>query len=269
MNSNFKSFAEYKKMWNEVAGVSRTKIEFPVDFAPLGNLLTFIPGRQLRARALSWITTEGLMQASRGRNKLFLLVKPELEKLQNTILPMTGAHGIKNQQPSQKVAGVHEMARNVIGNWGRDPEDDFTVHDLFSKEAWARMPILKQVKIDGKGILEYYFETFEPKEIVLEKNDLKNGKYAIDLTRIYSKIQEAGLRPFSFGGFDGYIQYVENGDWLEDHEKRAAFSPNKQFGFDLTPEKRFSKSAGGFVDMEDEDKFGKRGKESFPFSLLS
>ena len=222
-------------MCNEVSNISHTEIKFPVDYGPLGDLLTLIPGDKLRTRALVWITTEGLMQASRGRNKLFLLVKPELEKLQNTILPMTGAHGIKNQQPSQKIAGVQEMARNVIGNWGRDPEDGFTVHDLFSKEAWARMPILEQVKLDGKGILEYYFETFEPREMVLEKGSAKNGKWSIDLTKANSKIQELGLSPFYFGGFDGYIQYVEKGDWLEDHEKRSAFSPNQQFGFDLTP----------------------------------
>jgi hypothetical protein len=265
VNSNFKSFVDSKKTWNEVAGVSRGYIEFPVDFAPMANLFMFIHGKGLRARALNWIVTTGLMQASRGRDKLFELVKVEVEKLQGSPLKMTTARNVQNIQPSQKVAGVHEMARSVIGNWGRDPDELFTSHDLFSPEAWSRLPILKQVKINGETIHEYYHHNLEPTLMILDSDNVKGQQLRINLVEIYDHALHVGIRPFTYGGFDGYIQYIEKGDWLEDHEKRAAISPNKQFGVDVRPEKELNKETGELEDVKDAEDFDRNGKPIFNF----
>lgn len=268
MNKTFRSFVE-DQIQNEAGGISKSYAEFPVDFAPLANFLTFIPRTTHKARALSWITTAGLMQASKGRDQLLELVLQQVEQLSGSAMTMNPLRTMQNIPPSKAVVG--EMARNPYGNWGRDVDDtEITAHDLFSPEAWERLPILKRVRLNGMGIHEYYRQNFEPKVMELDPEEQRGEKLRIDLFEMYEEIKERGLRPFEFGGFNGYIQYLEKGDWKEEWEKRAAISPNGQQGFNCSPEKRPVKDPTTgkvkLVDVDDLEGVNRRGKPVFNFA---
>ncbi len=212
----------------EVAGSSTSDLKVPVGFIPLANLLHYVNGTAQRARVLSWVQTEGLMAASINRDKLLQDVKKELA--------------------NKAIKGSVAEARNIIPHLApRMNGTELTVHDLFSKTAWKRLfekgVDLYSVRINGMGILGYYRSTYEPRSINVP--DTSTGKMIIyDLVKLNELLSRNGQIPFHFGGFDGYIQFVEKGDYLEDHEKRAVISPNKQYGFDVSPEKVLDKATG-------------------------
>ena len=126
MNRNFREFIKNDIVnFYEAAGVSGSGLFFPTSFPPLTNFLSLLPTDDLKAQALMWIVSKGMMEASLNRDKLFKLVQEQMNKISAMPnLKMNTAHGIKNVPSTQKVVG--EMARNVVGKYGRDEETIFS-----------------------------------------------------------------------------------------------------------------------------------------------
>ena len=82
MIASFKNFIQNEtdkfSLFVEEEGMSTPKMLFPIT-QPLANLLSLIPSMTLKADALNWIVTEGLMEASKGREKLLDKVREEIQ----------------------------------------------------------------------------------------------------------------------------------------------------------------------------------------------
>ena len=239
MIASFKNFIQNEtdkfSLFVEEEGMSTTKMLFPIT-QPLANLLSLIPSNTLKADALNWIVTEGLMEASKGRENLLELVRKRLagKTPKSNFLP-------KNTINTLQVA---EMAREVM----HKSDEIVKSQDLFSREAWERIPELEKIIIQGKSIPDYYKKTYEPKLMYLESEQSKSGQIVIDLQELNKNLESHGLKPFEYGGFDGYIQRVEKGDYLPDSKKRSAFSANNQQGLDLRPERKLVNGEQVIVD---------------------
>ncbi len=248
---------------SEVAGMSKGEIRFPIT-TPIANFLSINQGSdEYRARILNWILTDGLMHASQNREKLLQLVQAQLQKPASNITPFNRAN-VQPTAPSRKVAGMQEMARQVVGAQGVDPDNgEITSHDLFSPEAWKEKPELASVRIDGKSITEWFEEHGEPTTMVIE---FTPGAYRrINIRKGNALLESFGLEPFKYGGFDGYIQYVEKGSYMPSHQRRGMYAPNDQHGVDLRPEKKFDRSTGRYVDVEDIRGFDSHGNPLMNF----
>ena len=236
MIASFKNFIQNEtdkfSLFVEEEGMSTPKMLFPIT-QPLANLLSLIPSMTLKADALNWIVTEGLMEASKGREKLLDKVREEIQT---------------------RMAMQSEMAREVM----HKSNENVKSQDLFSQEALERLPILKDIIIEGKSISDYYEENYEPKlmHIDVDKTKSGSGQIVIDLKELAKDLESHGLKPFKYGGFDGYIQRVEKGDYLPDSEKRSAFSANNQQGLDLRPEKKLVN--GKEVNVDDLKGYNKK-----------
>lgn len=271
VNTNFRAYMQHKKANNnhllsEVAGVSASEQKFSVEYRPLADFLALVPGANItKANALNWVMSEGLMQASLGREQLLKLVNESLSGFFQAAKTPT-----QMNPPQQNVVGaglpakkaVGEMAFNAQDAFGLDPFDDrdidkqITVHDLFSEIAWERHKNYfdeaeKQFKTKyGVGVLEYYRQNFEPKYMIIDLGGDQGKRFRFDLEEIRKEAQKRGIKPFYFGGFNGYIQFLEKGDWKPEVQKRATFEPNEQYGFDVSPV-RTRNSDGSFeVNME-------------------
>lgn len=262
VEQSFRDFLKSDPVLPEMAmGLSRPQLEFEISW-PLAYTLNLITGHALRARALIWFTGEGLLEASMGREKLREIVNQQLNAKGNILsLPQTP----KNIQPSGKVVGMANEVRadHVYNTFGEDPDDDGEVQsgDLFSPEAYQRRPELASLKIDGKSIPEYYEEHFEPKVMVLE---YAPGKYKrFNLSALREAVENMGLPSFRYGGFDGYLQYMEKGDYLPTQHKRT-FSRNQQMGPDLRPQISYDKS-GNETDPDELFSVDRRGNPIINF----
>jgi hypothetical protein len=213
---------------------------------PMANLLSLVERHEMRARALSWLTTEGLLEASIGREKLADLVNEELATKNQQVLRMPSRFIPSGHAANESVDLSEVRAGETFGRYGRDSRKinggPVSPHDLFSSEAWQRRPELKELKIKGKSILEYYEENLEPKTMSIEDRPGKYVAYNLDKMRNLLKLH--GVRPFSYGGFDGYIQFMEKGDWMEDAEKRQFLDPNQQHGVNLRPKLKVNRETG-------------------------
>ena len=218
MNNSFKLFIinKNKKLISENRTHDKS-LTFGINEG-VASLLTFLD-KKLQTPVLSWIFGKGLMQASKAREELLKKVKIEI-----------GKNSIKS-----------EMARDmshIIQKQGNDYDENITSRDLFSPEAWKKNKELGKVKIDGMGIHEYYSEKLEPKEMIIEIGT-KGKKYTIDLKKLKKTAEENGLQPFEYGGFNGLIQFIDEGSWLDDMEKeRSIIVKNKQYGPDIRPDEK-------------------------------
>ena len=199
---------------------------------PMANLISSVHGTGLRARALEWLVTEGLQQASIGREKLLAIIN---QKSQGNNLKI--GQRLQNILPSKKVAGIGE-ARQPVGYPGEDKfsnDKTITSLDLFSPEAYKLIPELNSIAIDGLSIQDYYAKHFEPKEmnIYAAPGELMH----FDLEQMRKTLEAYGFKSFKYGGFDGYMQYLEKGDYLPDEKKRVYTSRNDQHGPDLRPDR--------------------------------
>lgn len=225
MNISFRSYMKSRPIIIEGLRTSFARMRLPVTEG-MANLLSLIRGQGTRTRALSWLTTEGLYQASENRQRLFKLVKDQLAG--SGIL--RGGR-VSNVPSSKKVAGIHEMAQDVT--YSEDP-NEISPLDLFSREGLNRFPALAQVSIDGMGIEDYWFKHFEPKEMRIYVRDNRGSqRFSLKEMNDYL-VNELKVSPFYYGGHNGYLQYVEKGDWLPLGQQRHG-SPNKQFGPDMRP----------------------------------
>ena len=163
---------------------SQSQIDFIIN-QEMANLLSLIPGLNMRARVLNWLVTEGLLEASMKRDELLELVKAELGK--HTTAGAAQSQVVKlpskpqNVPPTSKLASqfdhnnpynpfafnISEVRRdNTYGVFGPDPagdDNEITALDLFSPEAYKRNPKLANVKIGGLSPVEYYEKNFEPR----------------------------------------------------------------------------------------------------------
>lgn len=232
-----KSFESHMNSFSEAMGVSHRQAQLQMT-QPLANMVSLVHGPTFRAKALNWFFGDGLLEASFGREKLLEMVRAQAAQ-RTEVLPAKMPFGKMGAvQPSRKVAGMQqEMTRQLVQPNGLDPEEDqnsIQSQDLFSKEAWERKPILKYIQIEGKSIPDYYREHFEPRTMVIEYNPGVFKRY--DLNEMRAVLDSHGLEPFYYGGFDGYIQFMEKGDYLPTHMKRSMYAPNGQHGMDLRPE---------------------------------
>ena len=222
------------KVLSEAAGRSFNQIKFIIS-QPMANMLTLINGTRLRARALDWFLGEGLLAATGAREKLLKMVMDAIHQGdEEEPEPIPMPQPPKNVMPTKKVSGMAmEFAMLPYEYQGADP-NTLNAQDLFSPEAYERHPILWSVKLGPENltITEYYDKHLEPRSMMIEGDP---GEYVeLSLADMRRDLVMHGLEPFKYGGFDGYIQFTEKGDYLPRHEKRSS-SPNKQHGFDLRP----------------------------------
>jgi len=268
-----KSFYNHKNSFllNEVAGSSSAVVEVSTDFRPLTDLLFLVSGnKKIRARVLMWIMGQGLMEASFAREKLLEEVKKvadDLESIDNAKIRQK-PKSVGGDRRSVGMRMEHARFANFGSFYGKDSDDlDIDSMDLFSPEAYKKIPILKLIdqekKMNGKSIFEYWLEKYEPKRCLVNQGDTKNRHFVYDFEEIRKAALSLGLKPFYFGGFNGLIQFMEKGDWKSDVEKKSYLSSrNNQFGIDLRPEfeqdKEGKRIKKGDLISFDEDGKGKR-----------
>lgn len=261
---------------------SQSQIDFIIN-QEMANMLSLIPGLNLRARVLNWLVTEGLLEATMKRDELLDLVKAELGKQTTAGAPQTIKlpQQPQNIAPTNKLAGRYEhnnpynpFAFNIseirrdhaLGAFGPDPADEdseLTALDLFSPEAYKRNPALASVKIGGLSPVEYYEKNFEPKYMSVE---YKPGKHVrMDLGKMREKVKALGMEPFRYGGFDGYLQFMEKGDYMPEEQQRQYISPNGQYGIDLRPERKFDKETGADKVVDDVQGVDEKGNPVINF----
>ena len=229
---NFSNFVEMKKgnLLEMAQGRSASELKLPIT-QPMANMISLIPGVAARARALNWFLSEGLLEASIGREKLLKMVNTVIDQ-RTTPIPM-------KRNEAQEILNVH----------GEDPidptdVDEFQSNDLFSPEAFQRNPNLNSIKISGMNIDEYYEKYFEPKFMPIEPSP---GVYVkVDLDAMRQVLIKNGLEPFYYGGKNGYLQYIEKGDYLPKHEKRSMYSHNGQHDYDMRPQEGPHQNTRGF-----------------------
>lgn len=244
MFKNFKEFAQ-EKLIQEVAGRSAEDFRIATEYEGLAVLLTLIQdGNAQKARVLNWVMGEGLMTASLNREKLLKEVQDVVTGYSSTI---QYPKSITTNDRKLKV----EMNRHAQGLYGFDEDHgEITAHDLFSPEAYKRIPILQQIDEEllmpgKKTISDYWMEKYEPKVIVVNDEDDQNSHSVYNLIKIRQIAESKGLTPFYYGGFNGFIQYVEKGDWRPDVMRgRSVVNPNNQDGVNISPEKVYDKKTG-------------------------
>lgn len=252
---------ERNVLLKESRGVSQLGLELPIDFRPLADLLILVTGSEaVKAEALNWLLSEGLMEASIGRQKLYLMVMDARDTKPKTT--------VGNSNPAYYYKKVDEMAKNIEDIRGAEYSELLQPTDLFSKEAWQSGNLQSFDKFFkekyGKGILDYYKENFEPKEMIINSHNKRNTRYAFNLEEMRDAAIKNGMRPFYYGGLNGYIQYTEKGDWLPKVKKRSLIARNQQFGPSLEPPMIKDKS-GKFVPDFDNIKEIKNGQIQYNF----
>lgn len=256
MKSSFRSFvsADPEVTLEMAMGRGEGELMLPTNQA-MANLLSIIKGPWMRARALDWLMFDGMMQAIKGRSELCKKVNMAIAgELKGPII--TGQQFKPNVTagPFARPAGATPFARKIKAEsrWvyaaqGEDPEDYINdekdpvkQNDLFSPEAWQRRPILGKILLDGLDIHAYYEKFYEPRVMVI---DYEPGmKSRVNLRQAREFLEAHGMEGFRYGGFNGYIQYVEKGhsDWLHPAMQRG-WSNNDQYGPDLRLDDREGK----------------------------
>jgi hypothetical protein len=200
----------------------------------MGFFLSMIVGEQQKIRALRWLQTDGLMEASLGRDQLtdelnkkietgeFVLVQDDVVRL----APQIG------QSPSAKVAGMREVREPWNLQTKAERWKTFHPSDLFSPVARKRLPQEAQAWID-----QNFERRFEPRSMDLQYG--RGGYFRINIDKINAYLAQKGFGQYQFkyGGVDGYFQHIEKGDWLPQWRQRSQHDPNEQHGPDLSEPK--------------------------------
>ena len=229
MLKSFQNYIDFK----EAAGSDINRLILPVNFKGLVFLLNQIEGDVLRAGLLDWVLGAGLMEASLNREKLCLEVQAWIE---NYVKPIKLS--AKQKQRGSVSNMKFEMARSSYAVQGRGIDDtEILPQDLFSPEAWNRIliggvPILEKVRLGNNlGIEEYYRMKYEPKTATLETGE------EINLEKVYDFAKTKGYPKFEYGGREGFIQFIEKGNWKKKSERFDRLSnPNSQFGPSVRPD---------------------------------
>jgi hypothetical protein len=250
VRKNFHNYVK-EKLLSEVVSYNITPFEIS---QPMANLLSLIPGTQARARALGWLMTSGLVEASLRRKQLTKMVQAILDRHHNSKFRQ-GTDGIiqmpkkpQNVTPSRKVVGMHREATfddlndpELFAPPRPNPDDPIIVlqpRDLFSPVARKRWPILEQIEVvPGMSIDEYWEKYLEPRWMIIEAHPDYIRTVRLDLMSLRVDLKEKrdqclglGLEPFMYGSVNGYLQFVEKGDYLKGYLNRNPSDYNEQFG---------------------------------------
>lgn len=86
-------------------------------------------------------------------------------------------------------------------------------HEIFSPKAHQQDPALGRLY---PRLQQLWESEYEPKFMILPKprGTKKSGQdYYVDFAKLNAALQKRGLRPFSFGGPNGFMEYMEDGGW--------------------------------------------------------
>jgi hypothetical protein len=101
-------------------------------------------------------------------------------------------------------AARHQLAKYASQKLGRHVYD----HEVFSSAAHEADPKLGELY--KQELLPLWQEKLEPKHIPVPHG---TSEQHIDLKDLNQLLQKHGLEPFTFGGTNGLIEHIENGDW--------------------------------------------------------
>ena len=188
------------------------------------------PGIPIRSKIIRWFLTEGMVQASQGRDELAKIVNTILKKNTEQTPSLPSTHG---GQPGAAAMGEATSAYDYYEKAEVYPQD------LFSPEARKRLPFLnKPICPGGLTVDEYYTNNYEPK--FMDIFDVSGDWQRIDIGKTNHILHQKGMPVFRYGGMGGYLQYVEKGEYLPPDEQRGHSDSNQQHGPDLS---------GGQMDM--------------------
>lgn len=129
--------------------------------------------------------------------------------------------------------GLHDAAigrRHLADMASKAPEVGRPVedHEIFSKAAHDADPKLKAYY--DKVLLRKWEQEYEPKIIPV------GSKKGIDVNQINQYLTSVGLPAFKFGGYDGLIEWLEDGDWADKYSDDSMFknSWDNRKGLDLS-----------------------------------
>jgi len=204
--------------------------------------LSMIEGEPQRIRALRWIQTDGLMLASKGRDVIADSINQKLSQnddIAGTLAPKVGVN------PSGKVAGMREVREPwEVTQKAERWEGGVHPSDIFSPIAREGHPMNQF----GSWADSEFLQKYEPRFMEFQTG---SGHYLkINIESINTHLEQKGLPTFHYGGVDGYLQYIEKGDWLpeDDPRRRSQADPNQQHGPDLSePETEYDKKGNPIV----------------------
>lgn len=183
--------------WSEMAWNTRVDDEIPLS-KHISVLLSYIPGGEAaQAQALHYIQTKGLFKASLGRKKI---------------------------------------AQEATKQLGRKVYE----HEIFSKTAWeeskkmGEKPDLHQIVNE---MMPEFHEHYELDKIPIKTGSRKvnkddggktlGGDYYVSLNKLNAIMQKDGHPPFTLGGPDGYLEWMENSNWSKPYVLKPNIAPIK------------------------------------------
>jgi hypothetical protein len=135
-------------------------------------------------------------------------------------------------------AGRHELAKLAGQRLGRHVYD----HEIFSSAAHQADPKLGDLY--QKELLPLWQEKLEPRHIPVTHG---TKELHIDLQDLNKLLQANGLEPFTFGGHNGMIEHIEDGDWAPPFAVHSPIPGDHHLrnGIDLSnPEKMYDERTG-------------------------
>ena len=243
------------------AGASSREVTLPIT-PSMGYFLTFFnEENRERTMVFTWLLTEGLKQASQGRDKLTEQINQAIGGVQGTV--QTG------DDPSADAGAVavgESVNEDQVGFQPIRQGAGIEAVDVFSPLARERHPlgdpeVMKRIEQHlGMGIDEYYAKNYEPRhmEIPFPRS---NSHRSVDIQEVNSAIRKLGLPEFKYGGVDGYIQYTEKGDWKPEQERRSYGDINQQHGDDL------SNAQNAIIGDQPVIRFGPEGDGAFRIEI--
>jgi len=195
---------------------------------PMALFVSLFPGPALRTQILQWLMSEGLVQASQKRDELTQLVNSSA-KAKEAMARM----GTPVKFPPKTGGDVSAVAE-ATDAFQYSTAGDLGIHavDLFSPEARKRFPFLNEEIVEGQTIDDWFAVEGEPQ--YMDVWDTAKHWIRIDVAAGNYLLEKKGLPPFKYGGIDGYLQYVEKGDYVPSEKQRSFNDPNQQHGPDLS-----------------------------------
>ena len=165
-----------------------------------------------------------------GPGTTFVLPQ-SVDNVLNAVQPGMRLHVLKwimNDGLSLALVHRKNLAKEVSAKYGFDIRQDA----IFSNVAHQQIDELGK---RANEIEQLWFKSgYEPEEIPIyeRSNDADKSAY-LNLQDINSSLMKFGMQPFHFGGKDGFIEYMERGEWNKSPYRKRNAEFNKQ-GHDLS-----------------------------------
>lgn len=231
-----KSDTEALRLKEMALGSVRKELSLPIPTNMAYFIALFGADNLERTKVFEWLLNEGLLQASSGRDQLVEIINGALN-----IVSIPGQGDQSGQVTTGKAVGESNLSEGEIRSL-RSKSRAIEAVDLFSPIARKEMaktfndPRVKK-SLGGMDIDNYYAKNYEPQYMEIPNRRAKGNKY-IEIQEVNAELAKKGIEPFKYGGVDGYLQYVEKGDWQEESQKRNYQDPNQQHGPDLSGARR-------------------------------